>query len=78
MRRLPPPPAPLPARTPTVTDVVTTPEAADEIGVSRSTLDRWAADGLVTPTAFTATGHRRWNVDDIKRQLAALHASRQP
>lgn len=49
---------------------VSTGEAAREIGVGRATLARWWSDGLVTPALVTAGGHARWDVDDLKRQLA--------
>jgi len=49
---------------------VPTGEAANEIGVGRATLARWWAEGLVTPALVTAGGHARWDVDDLKRQLA--------
>jgi DNA-binding transcriptional MerR regulator len=49
--------------------LVTTGEAAKEIGVGRATLARWWAEGLVTPALVTAGGHARWDVEDLKRQL---------
>jgi excisionase family DNA binding protein len=54
-----------------VTDVqyVTTAEAARRIGVGVSTLQRWAAQGLVTPAWRTPGGQARWDVDDLKAQL---------
>jgi excisionase family DNA binding protein len=54
-----------------VTDVqyVTTAEAARRIGVGVSTLQRWAAQGLVTPAWRTPGGQARWDVDDLRAQL---------
>jgi excisionase family DNA binding protein len=54
-----------------VTDVqyVTTAEAARRIGVGVSTLQRWAAQGVVTPAWRTPGGQARWDVDDLKAQL---------
>jgi excisionase family DNA binding protein len=54
-----------------VTDVqyVTTAEAARRIGVGVSTLQRWAAQGLVTPAWRTPGGQARWDVDDLRSQL---------
>lgn len=54
-----------------MTDVqyVTTAEAARRIGVGVSTLQRWAAQGLVTPAWRTPGGQARWDVDDLKAQL---------
>jgi 8-oxo-dGTP diphosphatase len=49
--------------------IVTTGEAAEAIGVSLTTLQRWAHDGLVTPVRRTRGGHYRWDLDDLKRQL---------
>lgn len=44
--------------------------AAREIGVSRQTLARWRSEKLVTPAIVTAGSHARWDVEDLKRQLA--------
>jgi excisionase family DNA binding protein len=54
-----------------VTDVqyVTTAEAARRIGVGVSTLQRWAAQGVVTPAWRTPGGQARWDVEDLKAQL---------
>ena len=54
-----------------MTDVqyVTTAEAARRIGVGVSTLQRWAAQDLVTPAWRTPGGQARWDVDDLKAQL---------
>lgn len=48
---------------------MTTGEAAEAIGVSLTTLQRWAHEGLVTPVRRTRGGHYRWDLDDLKRQL---------
>lgn len=52
--------------------LVTTTEAARELGIGRSTLARWWADGLVTPALVTAGGHARWDVEDLREQLRDL------
>ncbi|MCF6423355.1 MerR family DNA-binding transcriptional regulator [Amycolatopsis tucumanensis] len=52
--------------------LVSTGEAAKAPSVDRSTLDRWAREGLVTPAAKTAGGHNRWDVEDLKRQVREL------
>lgn len=54
--------------------LVPTGDAAKAIGVGRSTLARWMAEGLVKPALVTPGGHARWDVDDLKRQLDALQA----
>lgn len=50
---------------------VTTGKAAEALGVSPVTLQRWAHAGLVKPAHRTAGGHFRWDVDDLRRQLGA-------
>jgi predicted site-specific integrase-resolvase len=52
--------------------LVPTGDAAKAIGVGRSTLARWMADGVVKPALVTPGGHARWDIDDLKRQLDAL------
>ena len=56
--------------------LVGTGEAAEQCGVARTTLARWAAAGLVTPAAQTAGGHLRWDVDQLRAQLDQLAKSR--
>ena len=48
---------------------VTSRVAAARIGVGLSTLQRWAADGLITPAWRTPGGQARWDVDDLRAQL---------
>ena len=58
---------------------VTTAIAAKAIGVGKSTLQRWAAKGLVTPALRTPGGQARWDIEDLKAQLrvpgAPIHRS---
>lgn len=54
--------------------LLSTGEAAREVSVARRTLAAWAAQGTVTPALYTAGGHARWDVDDLRRQLAELRA----
>lgn len=35
-----------------------------------ATLTRWARDGVVTPASRTARGHARWDIDDLRHQIA--------
>lgn len=49
-------------------------EAARTIGVDRTTLTRWASEGLVTPASRTAGGHLRWDIDQLKQQLEQRNA----
>jgi 8-oxo-dGTP diphosphatase len=44
-------------------------EAAQRLGVGLSTLQRWAARGIVTPAWRTPGGQARWDLDDLRRQL---------
>jgi len=48
---------------------VTSREAAEAVGVGLSTLQGWAARGIVTPAWRTPGGQARWDVDDLRRQL---------
>lgn len=52
--------------------LVSTSDAARAVGVGRSTLWRWVSNGLVVPHARTAGGHLRWNVDQLRIEIAAL------
>lgn len=49
---------------------VTTAVAAEAIGVGVSTLQSWAARGLVVPAWRTAGGQARWDIDDLRGQLS--------
>ena len=44
-------------------------EAADLLGVGVSTLQSWAAKGIVTPTWRTPGGQARWDMAALERQL---------
>jgi hypothetical protein len=48
---------------------VTSREAARQIGVGVSTLQRWAARGIVTPVWRTPGGQAKWDVNDLRAQL---------
>ena len=56
---------------------VTTGKAAEALGVSLTTLQRWAHQGLVTPALRTAGGHFRWDLDDLRGQLRAMNPTAQ-
>jgi predicted site-specific integrase-resolvase len=51
--------------------LVTTAVAARALGVAGSTLWRWQKAGHVTPAFTTMGGQARWDVDDLRRQIAA-------
>lgn len=55
--------------------LVTTGAAARALGIDRSTLTRWAAAGVTKPAVRTAGGHMRWDLDQLRDQLAELQAT---
>jgi DNA-binding transcriptional MerR regulator len=54
--------------------LVSTSEAARELGVNQSTLSRWATKGIVQPAQRTVGGHMRWDVEKLRAQLEAAGA----
>jgi len=52
--------------------LASTAEAAKAVGVSARSLTRWAHEGTVRPAVRTPGGHLRWNVEDLRRQLAGV------
>jgi len=54
--------------------LVSTSEAARQLGVNQSTLSRWAAKGIVQPAQRTVGGHMRWDIEKLRAQLAAAGA----
>lgn len=56
---------------------VSTEVAAREVGVAYRTLLRWAKAGQVTPAIYTPGGQFRWDVADLKRQLAGRRPGQQ-
>lgn len=52
--------------------LVTTGEAAKAVGVSRTTLVRYADRGYIKPASVLPSGHRRWDLEDLRRQLRDL------
>lgn len=55
--------------------LLTTAQAAARLGISRRTLARYARDGSITPTLVLPSGHMRWSLEDIRRQLRELRQS---
>lgn len=53
-------------------DLVTTAQAAKVLGINRTTLGRYARDGLLKPTVKLPSGHLRWSLDDLRRQMREL------
>lgn len=56
---------------------VTTGPAAEAVQVHPNTLWRWYREGLVKPAAVTAKGQTRWDVDDLRRQIEHLNATKE-
>jgi DNA-binding transcriptional MerR regulator len=55
-----------------VADLVTTTQAARELGISARSLSRWTKDGTLEPDLTTPGGHYRWDVDRLRQQLRDL------
>lgn len=53
-------------------ELLTTAQAARQLGISARTLARYAERGILTPTVVLPSGHRRWDMADVRRQLAEL------
>jgi excisionase family DNA binding protein len=51
-------------------------QAADELGIDRSTLWRAVKAGDITPTEITPGGHLRFDLDDLRRQIREVAARR--
>jgi excisionase family DNA binding protein len=51
-------------------------QAADELGFNRSTLWRAVKSGDITPTETTPGGHFRFDLDDLRRQIREVTARR--
>jgi DNA-binding transcriptional MerR regulator len=52
--------------------LVTTSELARALGLHMRTIQRYRAEGLITPEVETKGGHARWDVDSVKQQLREL------
>jgi predicted site-specific integrase-resolvase len=56
--------------------LVTTSQAAKFLGIDRTTLARYARDGLLRPTIVLPSGHLRWSIEDLRRQMRELRERR--
>jgi len=52
--------------------LVTTTEAAKQLGISSRTLQRYVAAGLITPDLTLPSGRYRWDVDKLRDQINAI------
>ena len=50
-------------------DLLTTAQVARQLGISPRTLARYAERGILVPAVVLPSGHRRWDMDDVRRQL---------
>ncbi len=49
-------------------------QAANEVGLSRGTLINYVREGLLVPADETPRGKYRWDLEDLRVQLAAIKA----
>jgi excisionase family DNA binding protein len=52
--------------------LLTTAQAAKLLGVSARTLARYAEQGDLSPTVILPSGHYRWAMSDVRRQLREM------
>jgi helix-turn-helix protein len=56
-------------------ELLTTAQAAKFLGINRTTLGPYAREGILKPTVVLPSGHLRWNLDDLRRQMPKLRQS---
>lgn len=52
--------------------LLTSGELARELGLSLRTIQRYIADGSITPEFRTRGGHTRWDPEKVRQQLREL------
>jgi DNA-binding transcriptional MerR regulator len=52
--------------------LLSTGEAARELGISRRTLAHYPKTGQLEPSLVLPSGYYKWDVEDIRRQLREL------
>ncbi len=57
-----------------VRELLTTPQAAAQLGVTGRTLTRYVKKGWLRPAVVLPSGHYRWDMDEVHRQLAERRA----
>lgn len=55
-----------------VPTLLPTTQVAKALGISSRTLARYVEKGLLTPAVVLPSGHYRWDLDDVRRQLIEL------
>lgn len=53
--------------------LVSTTDAAEAVGISRATLQRWADAGVGDPEWRTAGGHTQWELDKLREQARTAY-----
>ena len=53
--------------------LLTTAEVAEELGVTRATVARYAREGILTPALRLPSGHFRWRLDEVLAQMAKIN-----
>lgn len=56
--------------------LVSSGQAAKELGVSLRSLQEWTRTGQLTPDYVTPGGHARWDVERVRRELRERVAHR--
>jgi DNA-binding transcriptional MerR regulator len=56
--------------------LVTTPEAARQLGISARTIQRYVQQGLIKPDLRLPSGRYRWNVGRLRDQINSLPVDR--
>ena len=56
--------------------LVTTPEAARQLGISARTIQRYVQQGLIKPDLRLPSGRYRWNVERLREQINSLPVER--
>jgi DNA-binding transcriptional MerR regulator len=56
--------------------LVTTPQAARQLGISARTIQRYVQAGLITPDLRLPSGRYRWDVDRLREQINSLPVTR--
>ena len=64
------------ADVPEPAELLTTAQAARWLGVSRRTLARYAELGWLVPTVTLPSGHHRWELEELRRQVRELPRQR--
>ncbi|MGH8963934.1 MAG: helix-turn-helix domain-containing protein [Actinomycetes bacterium] len=54
----------------------TTAQVAAYLGVSARLIQRYRAEGTLTPTWQTPKGHARWDIKDVEEQLRKMREGR--